>query len=154
MPSSFSRLYPTLLNEPQRPKEWLLTAIRLHPSKEEIQDNLLVRYPRFRIAVDIRIRRERNRYFSNLVLRSNGIHFYLVYTANFAALVWFRPSFPSFSPVFTAWHAFCFVYDSDERYTEAVSLRIMMKNMMRLAAAAFALAAGAQAQESYSFNGA
>ena len=28
-PSSFSRLHPTLLNETQRPKEWLLTAIRL-----------------------------------------------------------------------------------------------------------------------------
>lgn len=61
------KLYPKLLNEPQRPKEWLLTAIRLHPSKEEMQDNLRVRYPRFRIAVDIRILRERYRPFSQLV---------------------------------------------------------------------------------------
>jgi hypothetical protein len=43
-PSSFLRIHPSLLIEPQRPKEWLLTAIRLHPGKEEIQDNLLVRW--------------------------------------------------------------------------------------------------------------
>ena len=48
-PSSFSRIYPTLLIEPQRSKEWLLTAIPLRPGKEDVPDNLLFRSPRFRV---------------------------------------------------------------------------------------------------------
>jgi len=63
-PSSFSRIHPTLLIEPQRPKEWLLTPISLHPDKEDIQGNLLLRTPPFRIAVDIQILRERDLPFS------------------------------------------------------------------------------------------
>ena len=48
-PSSFSKIYPTLLIEPQRSKEWLLTAIPLHPGKEALPDNPLFRSPRFRV---------------------------------------------------------------------------------------------------------
>jgi hypothetical protein len=38
-------------------RRWVLEA---KPAKKHVQDNLLVRYPRFRIAVDIQILRERN----------------------------------------------------------------------------------------------
>jgi hypothetical protein len=76
-----------------------------------------------------------------------------VYTEHFAAFVWFTPSFPSFSPVFTVWHACCFVYDSDEQYTKTVSsperTKTMMNKMITMAAAALMLAAGnMQAQSS------
>jgi hypothetical protein len=75
-----------------------------------------------------------------------------VYTAHFAAFVCFVPSSPVFPSVFTVWHAYCFVYDSEERYTETVSTnQNMMNKMMMTAAAAFALATGARAQY-YNFD--
>jgi hypothetical protein len=41
-----------------------------------------------------------------------------VYTDIFAAFVWFTPSFPSRSPVFTMWHAYCFVCNVAMQYTK------------------------------------
>jgi hypothetical protein len=68
-----------------------------------------------------------------------------VYTENFAAFVWFTPSFPSLSPVSTVWHGYCFVCNTDAQYTNNSILlgtkRIMMNKMMKtvMAIAAFAL---------------
>ena len=45
--------------------------MRKTAEEEEVRDNLLVRYPRFRVGVDIQILRERDRAFSQLVLRLN-----------------------------------------------------------------------------------
>ena len=39
--------------------------------EEEVKDNLLVQYPRFRVRVDSQILRERNRAFSQWVLGLN-----------------------------------------------------------------------------------
>jgi hypothetical protein len=73
---------------------------------------------------------------------------------NFCRFVWFTPSFPSFSTVFTVWHAYCYVYDPEEQYTTNSILaepNTMMKLMTLTAAAAFALATGAKAQY-YNFD--
>ena len=45
--------------------------LRFTTGKEDVQDNLLVRSPRFRVAVDTEILRVRNRRVAQLVLRSN-----------------------------------------------------------------------------------
>jgi len=41
-----------------------------------------------------------------------------VYTEHFAAFGCLAPSFPSRSPVFTVWHAYCFVCNTETRYTK------------------------------------
>jgi hypothetical protein len=79
-----------------------------------------------------------------------------VYTEYSAALVGFYAVSPFVLPVFTVWHAYCFVYDSEERYTATISSperNTMMNKMILTAAAAFVLAAG-NAHAQYSQYGA